>query len=121
MPDQLLLSSYVPSQEWVHHSVDMVAPSPEGAREIIDLWIPFNKRESSVMHMCEFYLTVLRVPVGARAEQYSIPFHGYMDKETFQCMAKDGMLISNHNFHQLAALISFCFVSDCQFRVMIFL
>ena len=31
MPGRLLLSSYVPSQEWVHPLVDTVAPSLEGA------------------------------------------------------------------------------------------
>ena len=36
MLDQLLLSSYVPPQEWVHPSVDTVAPRLEGALEIID-------------------------------------------------------------------------------------
>ena len=34
--DQLLLSSYVLPQEWVHSLADTVAPDPEGAREIID-------------------------------------------------------------------------------------
>ena len=51
MPDRLLLSSYVPPQEWAHPSADIVALGLEGAQEIIDRWSPFNKRESSVMHM----------------------------------------------------------------------
>ena len=76
MPDRLLLSSYVPPQEWVHPSLDMVAPMLEGAREIIYRWSPFNKRESSVMHMHDLYPTILQVLVAARAEKYSIPFPG---------------------------------------------
>ena len=99
MPDRLLLSSYVPLQEWVHPSLDMVDPSLEDARKIIYRWSPFNKRESSVMHMHDLYPTVLQVLVAARADQYSILFPGYMDRETFQHVAKDGMLIRNHNFH----------------------
>ena len=83
MPDRLLLSSYVPPQEWVHHSVDTMAPSSEGAQEIIDHWSPFNKRESSVIHMLDLYPTLLRVPVAPRVEQYSILFPGYIDRETF--------------------------------------
>ena len=45
MPNRLLLSSYVPPHEWVYPLVDTIAPGPEGAREIIDHWSPFNKRE----------------------------------------------------------------------------
>ena len=41
----------------------------------------------------------------ARAEQYSIPFPVYMDKETFQSMAEDGMLIYNHDFHRSVELV----------------
>ena len=88
-----------------------MALSPKGAREIIDGWSPFNKRESSVAHMHDLYPTLLRVSMVARAEQYSISFPGYLDKETFQRVAEDGMLIRNHNFHQSA---------DCLFCVFIF-
>ena len=45
MIDRLLLSSYVPLQEWVPHLADTVASGLEVAREIIDHWSPFNKRE----------------------------------------------------------------------------
>ena len=100
MPNWLLLSSYVPPQEWVQLSVDTMAPGLEGAREIINHWSPFKKRESSVTHMRDLYPTLLRVPVATRVEEYSISFPGYMDKETFQRVAKDGMLIRNHEFHQ---------------------
>ena len=66
-----------------------MAPSPKGAWEIINRWSPFNKRESSVSHMCDLYPTLLWVPVATRAEQYSISFLDYIDRETFQCVAKD--------------------------------
>ena len=59
MLDRLLLSSYVPPHEWVLSLVNIVAPGLEGAREIIDRWNPFNKRESSVMHMRYLYPTFL--------------------------------------------------------------
>ena len=59
MHDQLFLSSYVPPQEWVPSLTDTVAPGPEGAREIIDRWSPFNKLESSVTHMRNLYPTLL--------------------------------------------------------------
>ena len=61
MLDRLLLSSYVTPQEWVHPMVDTVAPSLEGAWEIIDHLSPFNKRESSVTHMLDLYPTLLPV------------------------------------------------------------
>ena len=48
--------------------MDTVAPGPEAAREIIDCWNPFNKRESSIAYMRNLYPTLLRVPVVARAE-----------------------------------------------------
>ena len=83
IPDRLLLSMYVPPQKWVPHSMDIVAPGPKGTQEIIDHWSPFNKRESLVAHMHDLHPTLLRVPVAARAEQYSIMFLGYMDMETF--------------------------------------
>ena len=109
MPNRLLLSSYVPPQEWVPLSVDTMALGLEGAQEIIDRWSPFNRRESSVAHMHDLYPTFLWVSVAAYAEHYSIPFPDYIDRETFRCMAEDGMLIRNHNFHQSVELVSFDF------------
>ena len=109
MIGQLLLSSYVPPHEWVHPSVDTVVPGPKGAQEIIDYWSPFNKRESSVTHMRDLYPTLLRVPMAACVKQYSIPFRSHMDREIFQRVAKDEILIRNHDFHQSAKLVSFYF------------
>ena len=77
----------------------MVALGSEAAKEIIDRWTPFNKRESSITHMRDLYPTFLRVRVAAHAKEYSIPFSGYLDRKSFQRMAEDGMLIRNHDFN----------------------
>ena len=68
MPDQLLLSSYVPPKDRVHPLANTVAPGPKGSREIIDRWSPFNKRESSITHIRDLYPTLLRVSMSTRAE-----------------------------------------------------
>ena len=49
LPNWLVLDLYVLLQKWDHPSVDTVAPNPKVAWEIIDYWIPFNKRESSIV------------------------------------------------------------------------
>ena len=41
----------------------------------------------------------------ARAEQYTIMFPVYMDKEAFQSVAEDRMLTRNHDFHRSAELV----------------
>ena len=109
MHDQLLHSSYVLPQEWVYPLVDTLDPGPKASREINDRWNPFNKREPSLAHMHDLYPTLLQGLVAARIEQYSIPFPIYMDRETFQLMVEDGMLIRNHNFHQSIELVRFDF------------
>ena len=83
----------------------MVAPDPDGAREIIHRWSPFNQVESLVAHMHDLYPNYFRVHVEARAEQYTITFLVYMDKEAFQLMAEDRMLICNHDFHRSVELV----------------
>ena len=103
--DRVLLSTYVPSQERIHPSTGMVALDLEGAREVIHRWIPFNQAESPVMYMRDLYPNYFRVPVVARADQYTIPFPVYMDKEAFQLVAKDEMLIRNHDFYQFVELV----------------
>ena len=42
LPDRVLLSMYISSQERIHPPTGMVAPTSEGAREIIHRWSPFN-------------------------------------------------------------------------------
>ena len=81
--DRVLLSTYVPPQEMMHPLTGMVAPDPKGAREIIHRWSPFNQEESPFAHMHDLYPNYFRVPVAARAEQYTIPLALYMDKEAF--------------------------------------
>ena len=86
-----------------------MALGPEAALELIDCWSPFNKRESSVTRMHDLYPSLLRVPVAARADEYSIPFLGYLDGKSFQRMSEDGMLICNHDFNESAELVCFDF------------
>ena len=85
------------------------APNLEAAREIIDHWSPFNKRESSVAYMHNLYPTLLRVPVVARAEEYSLTFLDHLDKKSFQRLAEDRMLIRNHDFNESVELVCFDF------------
>ena len=59
MSNRLVLGSYVMLQEWDCPSMDTVAPGPKAAREIIDYWSPFNKRESFVACMHDLYPTLL--------------------------------------------------------------
>ena len=82
-PNRVLLSRYVPLQERIHPPMGMVAPDSEGAWEIIHRWSPFNQAEPLVAHMRDLYPNYFRVPVAARAEQYSISFPVYMNKEAF--------------------------------------
>ena len=46
LPNRMVLGSYVPLQECGRPLLDMVAPSPEVVREIINRWSPFHKGES---------------------------------------------------------------------------
>ena len=105
LPDRLLLSTYVSPQERIHPSTSMVAPDLEGALEIIHPWSPFNQAESSIAHMRDLYHNYFQVLVAARVEQYTIPLPIYMDKEVFQSVTEDGMLILNHDFHKSAELV----------------
>ena len=84
----------------------MVAPDLEGAREIIQRWSPFNYAEP----MCDLYPNYFRVLVAARAEQYFILFLIYMNKEAFQLVAEDGMLICDHDFHTISRAGTCCFL-----------
>ena len=104
-----MLGLYVLPQEWDCPLADTVAPSPKAAREIIDRWSPFSKRESLVAHMHDFYPTLLRVPIVACVEEYSILFPDYLDRKSFQHMVEDGMLICNHDFNESVELVCFDF------------
>ena len=97
LPDRVLLSPYVQLQERIHPSTGMVAPDLECARVIIHRWSPFNQEKSLVEHMRDLYPNYFQVPVEARAKHYTIPFSVYIDKEAFQSVVEDGMLIRNHD------------------------
>ena len=103
--NQLLLSTFVSPQERIHPLTGMVAHDPEGALEIIHCWSPFNQANSPVAHMLDLYPNYFRVLMAARVEQHTIPLLVYMDKEAFQLVAEDGMLIRNHDFHRSAELV----------------
>ena len=85
--------------------MDTSAPGLDEARSIIDRWNPFNKRDSCAIHMSELYPNLLRIPVEARVEEYSIPFPGYMDKKTYQRVAKDKMFIHSQDFDKTIELV----------------
>ena len=57
------------------------------------------------MYMNDLYPTLLQVSVVARAEEYIIPFHGFMDKKFFQHVAEDRMYIRNHDFNEMVELV----------------
>ena len=78
---------------------------PNEARSIVDLWNPFNKRDSSTAHMRDLYPNLLQIPVAARVEEYSIPFPSYMDKKSYQRVAEDWMFIRNHDFDETVELV----------------
>ena len=83
LPDRLLMSKYVPREERIHPLMGMVAPDPEGALEIIYRSSPFNQAESLVAHIRDLYPNYFRVLMADRAEQYTLSFPVYMDKEAF--------------------------------------
>ena len=101
----MLLSTYVPPHERISLSMGMVTSDLEGAHETIHHWSPFDKVERSIVHMRDLYHNHFRVPVTARAEQYSIPFPAYLSKKAFQSLAEDGMFIRNHDFYRSAELV----------------
>ena len=105
MPDRIVLRSFVQMMEWDRPSVDTPALGPKAAQSIIDRWAPFNKRDSFVVHMCNLYPTLLQVSVVARAEEYSILFHGFMDRNSLHHVAEDGMCIHNHDFNKTVELV----------------
>ena len=101
----MLLSTYVPPYERVHPPTGMVALDLEGAKEINHRWRPFNQAEPLVVHMRDLYPNHYRILVAAYAEQYSILFPVYRNKEAFQSVAEDRMFIQNHDFHRSTKLV----------------
>ena len=89
---------------------EVLAPRPEGAQEIIDLWRPFNRGESSADRLHDLYSALLRMPVTVRAEgkgkEYAISAPASTGKEDLLQMVEDGMMVRNRNFAQSAELVS---------------
>ena len=106
LPDRVLVSTYVSPLERVHPSTDMVVSDLEDVLKIVRRWNPLNQKESLVTHIHDLYPNYFQIPMSARLEQYTIPLPIYMEKDAFQLVADDGMLIRNHNFHRLAEPVS---------------
>ena len=100
-----MLGSYAKQIDWGRSLVNMPALSLDEAQSIIDRWNPFDKRDSSVAHMCELYPNFLLISMAAHAEEYSIHFPSYMDKKSYQRVAEDGMFIRNHDFNETTELV----------------
>ena len=109
LPDQLLLNSYIPPQGQAPPMEEVSAPGPEGAQEIINRWMPFNRGESPTAHMEQLYLELLRKLVVVRAkgkgEEYVISVSAYACKDKLKQVVEDGMLIRNRNFIQSTKLV----------------
>ena len=102
---RLVLNSPVKPMKWNHPPTDASIPCLDYVQSIIDLCNPFNQRDNYVTNMHELYHTNLRIPVVALSEVYSIPFPDYLDKNSYQHVAKDGMYIRNHDFNKTIELV----------------
>ena len=82
---------------------------PEGAKEIIKRWEPFNRGKSMAAHLEQLYPAMLRMPVEVQAEgkgeKYIVSIPAYACKEDLKQAVEDGMLIHNRNFVQLVELV----------------
>ena len=85
--------------------MDALTPDQKAARLLVKKGNPFDKRDSPVAHMFDLYPHSFCIPVVARSEEYSIPFPNYIDKGSYQRVAKEGMYIHNHDFNETAELV----------------
>ena len=69
LPNQVLVSMYVPPLERIHPSTDMVAPNLEDVLKIVRRWSPLNQEESPVTLMHNLYPNYFRMPVNTCSEQ----------------------------------------------------
>ena len=83
LPDQVLVTTYVPPLERVHSLTVREVPDLEDVLKVIYRWNPFNQEESSITRMHDLYPTYYWVPVAARLEHYTIHFPTHMDKDAF--------------------------------------
>ena len=88
---------------------EVSAPGPEGAKEIIDRWKPFNWGESPTAHLEQLYPGLLRMPIDVwaegKGEKYVISIPAYSCKEDLKQVVEDDMLIHNSNFVQSMELV----------------
>ena len=88
---------------------EVSTPGPEGAREIINRWKPFNRGETPASHLEQLYPAMLRMPINVRAEgkgeKYVVLIRTYAWKEDLKQVVEDGMLIHNRNFVQSTELV----------------
>ena len=100
-----MLNSLVIPMKWEQPSLVALVPGPDIAQSIIDRWIPFNQRDTSVANMHDLYPISHRIPVVALVEEYSIPFSSYLNKNSYLHVAEDGMHMCNHDFNEMAKLV----------------
>ena len=109
LPDWVLLNLYLPPRGSAPPMEEVLAPKPEGAQEIINIWSSFNIGESSADHLHEMYPTLLRMPVAVQAEgrgeEYAVSVPVSTGKEDLLQMVEDGMLVCNLNFAQSTELV----------------
>ena len=109
LPDRLLLNSYILPQGQAPPMEEVSALGPEGAREIIDRWKPFNRGESPATHLEQLYPTLFRMPVvvlaEGKGEEYVVSVPTYACMEDIKQVVEDDMLIRNRNFVQSTELV----------------
>ena len=104
LPDQLILNSYHPSRSPAPPMEEVLAPGPEGAKEIIDRWRPFNRGKSSAYRLHVMYSALSQMPITVwaegKGEEYAISAPASTGKEDLLQMVEDGMMVHNGNFAQ---------------------
>ena len=90
--EKMILSSYVKPLEWSRPAVDAPTPDYEAARLLVRKCNPFDMRDSSITHLCNFY-------------PHIFPFPSYLDKGSYQRVAEDRMYIPNHDFNETDELV----------------
>ena len=100
--DRILLNSYLLPRGPALAMEEVVVPRPEDIKHIIHHWKPFNQGESTVDHLDDLYLRMLRMPIAARAgglgEEYSFVVPIGIIKEDLQQIIEDEMQVRNWNY-----------------------
>ena len=73
--------------------------------QLLTAGTPLTRKTLLPARMHKLYPNLLQIPVAARAEEYFIPFPNYMDKKSYQRVAKDEMFIYNHDFDETIELV----------------